>query len=104
MTLQSAETAKAGSDTNRSVPDVSNVTIVEIDALITTAKGNGLYRIDLNRIGRMLNNGIQIKQTDDSYINIETIIYALTEGKYRAVYKKKNISSGFKINISVAWN
>lgn len=104
MSLQSAATAKTASDVSRLTPDTANQTIVEIDALITLAKSNGLYRINIDRVGRIENKVTDIKQTDATFIDINTIIYALEENNYRVSCNKKNISTGFKINITVAWS
>lgn len=104
MTLQAAATAKTGSDSNRAAPDVSNLTIVAIDAQITVNKGRGEYTYNSDYVGRIQSDVLEIKQSDNSYISLETIIYALEENGYRTSDNKKNTSTGFKINLSVAWS
>ena len=104
MTLTAAATSKTTSDEGRSTPDVDNLAITAISAGIGEAASSGLYIYIVNLEGKITNSVVQVKQSDDSYIDLEVIVYALKENGYRVSCNEKNTSSGFKVNITVAWN
>lgn len=104
MTLTAAASSKTTSDGTRSAPDVDNLTITAINAGIGNAASSGLYIYIVNLEGKITNSLVQVKQSDGSYIDLEIIVYALKENGYRVSYNEKNTSSGFKVNLTAAWN
>lgn len=104
MALTSASASKTASDSNRAAPDVANLTIVAINAGIGAACATGVCVYMVNLDGKITDDVVQVKQSDDGYINLGVIIYALEENGYRVSCNKKNTTGGFKVNLTVAWN
>lgn len=105
MALQSSTTAKTASDTNKPAIDVSNLSILLIDNGISAQKVLGIYCATFDFDARTSNDTIEIKQPDESYIDLNVIILALTDRGYRLSFNEKNTSSGgTKIHLTVAWD
>lgn len=105
MALQSSATAKAASDTNKQAVDVDNLSIVLIDNVISSQESLGVYLATFDFEARTSNDITEIKQSDESYIDLNIIILALTDRGYRLSFNEKNTSSGgVKIHLTVAWD
>lgn len=105
MALQSSSAAKAASDTNKQAIDVSNLSIVLIDNGISAKELLGIYFVAFDFEARRSNDTIEIKQSDESYIDLDVIILALIDKGYRISFNEKNTSSGgIKIHLTIAWD
>ena len=104
MALRDAATAKTASDGNIRPADVDGLAISAIDLLINTASNAGEYIIKESFEANVRDGTITIKQSDESYIDIETIVIALKENGYRAAYNKRNDPGNYKLCLAVAWD
>ncbi len=104
MALRTAQTAQTTSDANVRLADVNGLAISAIDALISAASDNGEYVIREDFEANVNNGIITIKQSDESYIDVETIVNALKENGYRASYNKRANPGNYKLCLAVAWN
>ena len=104
MALRTASTAKTASDGNVTPTDVTGLAISAIDALIGIESGSGGYILKASFEARISNGITAIKQSDESYIDVETIVLALKENGYRVSYNKRTDPGDYLLCLQVAWN
>lgn len=104
MTLRAASTAKTASDINITSADVDGLAISAIDIAIGVASDTGEYILRTSFEANVSDGITTIKQSDDSYIDVEPIISALKENGYRASYNKKSDPGNYKLCLQVAWD
>ena len=104
MALRTSATAQTTSDANVRLADVNGLAISAIDTAIGTASDAGDYLLRMPFEANVSNETITIKQSDESYVDIEIIVLALKEKGYRASYNKRSDSGDYKLCLSVAWN
>lgn len=103
MALTTATVAKNTSDTNRTPASVNGLAIGAINTAINAAAGAGEYVIRKTFEARISDGITSIKQSDDSYVDVETIVLALKENGYRAAYNKRNDPGDYALCLQVAW-
>ena len=104
MALRTASTAKTSSDASRPVPDVTGLAISAIDTAIGTTADAGEYILRTSFEASVAGGITTIKHSDDSYIDVETVVLALKENGYRASYNKKTDPGDYRLCLAVAWD
>lgn len=104
MALRAASTAKTNSDSNVTPADVTGLAVSAIDTAIGTASDAGEYVIRMSFEANVADGVITIKQSDDSYVDIEPAVLALKENGYRASYNKMSDPGAYRLCLAVAWD
>lgn len=104
MALRDATTAQTNSDGNVAAADVDGLAISAIDTEIGIKTDAGEYILRTSFEANVSDGIITIKQSDDSYVNIDMIVLALKEKGYRAAYNKRSDDGDYKLCLAVAWN
>ncbi|MEE9119188.1 MAG: hypothetical protein V3U02_11445 [Calditrichia bacterium] len=104
MALRTASTASTASDTNAVPADVDGLAISAVDAAIGVATNAGEYVLRMDFEANVTNGVTTIKQSDDSYIDVEPIVLALREKGFRAAYNKKTDPGAYLLCLAVAWD
>lgn len=103
MALRDALTAKTASDSNIVAANVDGLVISEIDAAIDAASLTGIYIIKISYEANVADGIITIKQPDETYVDVETVVLALKENGYRVSYNKRTDSGNYLLCLQVAW-
>lgn len=104
MALRAATTAKTTSDSNKTPADVSGLAISAIDTVIAAAANAGEYIIKASYEANVREGVTTIKQSDGSYIDVETVVLTLKENGYRVSYNKKSDPGNYRLCLQVAWD
>jgi hypothetical protein len=104
MALRTASTSKTASDGNIRLADVNGLAISAIDTAIGVAADSGEYIIRMKFEANVSDGVITIKQSDESYVDIEIIVTALKENGYRASYNKRTDDGNYRLCLAVAWD
>lgn len=104
MALRSAVTAKTESDGNVVLADVNGLAVSAVNTAIGTATSTGKYVTRISFEANVSDGVTTIKQSDESYIDVETVVLALKENGYRASYNKKSDPGNYKLVLAVAWD
>jgi len=104
MALRNATTAQTTSSANVRLADVDGLAVSAIDTLIGTASDAGEYIIRVSFEANVNSGIITIKQSDESYIDVETVVLALKENGYRASYNKRTDDGNYHLWLAVAWD
>ena len=104
MALRTATTAQTNSDANVRLADVNGLAISAIDTAIDVASNAGDYLLRMPFEANVSDGVITIKQSDESFVDVEVIALALKEKGYRASYNKRNDPGNYRLCLSVAWN
>lgn len=107
MALRTAASANTTSVANKP-PDgsiFSSLVVGDIDTDVGVQSLLGNYSCICNLEARLSNDVIQVKQSDDTYVDLEDVMFALDDRSYRTSCNIKNTSTGgIRIRLSVAWN
>ena len=104
MALRSAATAKTASDGNVTPADVDGLAISAIDVAIGVASDRGAHIIRESFEANVADGVTTIKQSDASYIDVETVVLALKENGYRASYNNRTDDGDYLLCLAVAWD
>ena len=104
MALRTSAAAQTISDANVRLADVNGLAISAIDAAINVASNAGDYLLRMSFEANVSDGVITIKQSDESYVDVEIIVLALKEKGYRASYNKRSDLGDYKLCLSIAWN
>jgi len=104
MAIQEASVANALSLSNKPPegPVYDSLAITEIDDQITTRATNGKFTAKVVFDTRLRPKGLQVQQSDNSWILLNNVTEALAERSYRV--KRDDKPNKDKTTIEVAWD